>query len=184
MEKHAGAAWYRTRLLHPVIGVEVVSEDSPSLETATFEMITEPQEQEKWKSETCLIVNDGRTVEEVNQSYNSQTMTSKGKQCTLTVVTNPRSGDVGLIVWLSHVVGGHNLKLISETWMEQLVYEQNEAGSNRPFVGEKIEDLHQKLPRSTVQAYLDSFAPSEQILGQVRKMSKFAAMRYSKVNTI
>jgi hypothetical protein len=181
MEKHARAAWYQTRLLHPVIGVEVLSKEDPSLDNASFQMITDVEEQEKWALETCLIVNDGRTVEEVNQSYNNQIMTSTGKKCTLTVVTNPRSGDVGLIVWMSHVVGGHNIKLISETWIEQLVKEQSEPSI---FVAEKLEDLHQRLPRSTVQAYLDTYKPTEEVFGMVRKMSKFAAMRYSKVRGI
>lgn len=180
MKKRLCAAWYQVRQKHPVVAVKVVSSEDSSLDFATFQAVDSEQEFTKWAKETCFIVDDGRSLEDVRSSFIRDPMTTPGKQVGLTLVTSPRVGPVGLAVQVTHILNSHNMMRTMETVAEELV--KQGTASRMSFKKENIEVVKAKLPRSSTDAYKKQFKPTEDDVNSARKVAANAAQRYAKVS--
>lgn len=179
LRKRLYSAWYQVRQKHPVIAVKVCSSKDSNLDFATFQAVNDEHEFTLWAKETCFIVDDGRSLEDIRSNFIKTQLTTPGKQACLTLVTSPRVGPVGLALQVTHVLNSQNILRIMETVAEELM--KQDSTSSVPFEREIIEAVRTKLPRSSIDAYKDQFKPSKDDVDSAQIIAARAAQRYAKV---
>ncbi|KAL3431936.1 hypothetical protein BDV09DRAFT_198208 [Aspergillus tetrazonus] len=130
------AAWHRTRLVHPVIGVEF-----PALSHASYALHHTAKEAEHWASRTC-IVETGTTINDVYLARSRE----KASRISMTLVLDPIRGSRGCVLNMSHTLISVDIFLIMQEFIAQLSYPDAETGVAGVFSPE-AETMHAIIPR-------------------------------------
>lgn len=179
LEERVEAAWLKTRQEIPMIGVALLGSQ---LSQATFEALVTPTAAQDWLHNTCHTVSDGTSFEELHHRRTMIPLDDQsGKLPEVHVVTRPRTGLRGFVIHSSHVLNGHFILRIMDSFGRHLV----EVGSVRSFADvfqpEEIGSVQVRLPISTSYAYKQKFGqPTEEELAQVLLEQSTAAERGNK----
>ncbi|KAL4738511.1 hypothetical protein BDV11DRAFT_170933 [Aspergillus similis] len=130
------AAWYRTRLIHPVIGVEF-----PALSHASYALHHTAKEAEHWASRTCIV----ETNSTINDVYLARSR-EKASRISMTLVLDPIRGPRGCVLNMSHTLISVDIFLIMQEFIAQLARPDAEAGIAGVFSPE-AETMHAIIPR-------------------------------------
>ncbi|KAL4746983.1 hypothetical protein BDW72DRAFT_197194 [Aspergillus terricola var. indicus] len=130
------AAWYRTRLIHPVIGVEF-----PALSHASYALHHTAREAEQWASRTC-IVETNTTINDVHLARSRE----KASRISMTLVLDPIRGPRGCVLNMSHTLISVDIFLIMQEFIAQLARPDADAGIAGIFSPE-AETMHAIIPR-------------------------------------
>ncbi|UZJ55944.1 hypothetical protein CBS101457_005264 [Exobasidium rhododendri] len=182
LEERFHAAWFFVRKIHPVIGLELVS-PGKRLDFATFNGLTTKQEATEWAEDTCFLVKDGRSVEDVEFACKQHPIISPGKRANVHLVIDPRIGPSGFVLHSSHVLSGHHALKILETIGEQLANDASSQGLQRAFQCEDLDELLPRLPKSAITAYEEELKPTSRDIEHAWATQANAAERYTK-NTL
>lgn len=147
------AAWYRTRLALPMLGVKLPSD---ALGTAVFEPFTSLADVQAWVEETALVIDDGRSLERVARDLKSEKMQSKDRLPRMHLVV--RDGQIeGAAFQCSHVLSGHYILTVYDEFAKQMVRGECELGLTANVTSrEEAEEVKRRLPVSTHWAYEQS----------------------------
>ncbi|KAL4903337.1 hypothetical protein BDW74DRAFT_186028 [Aspergillus multicolor] len=139
------AAWYRTRLVHPVIGV-----DFPTLTAASYPLHRTAKQAKGWTSRTCCI--ESKTT--VNDVYLDRSREKMG-DISLTLVLDPARGPRGCVLNIAHTLMNVDLFLIVQEYIHQLADPENERGVEGIFDSslETVQGIRPRLPQSLTNAY-------------------------------
>lgn len=136
------AAWWRTRLQHPVVGVTL------GLDNLVFEPILAAEDAREWAERTAGIASN-TTVESVQL----ERARSPLDDTSMTLVADPSSGLPGCVLNISHTLVNHEALAITTTFLKELVSVHDGWDLEDVFVGENPECALQLLPRSLAYAY-------------------------------
>ncbi|KAL4987892.1 hypothetical protein BDW68DRAFT_177371 [Aspergillus falconensis] len=149
------AAWYRTRLILPVIGVEF-----PTLSHASYALHRSAKDAERWTSQTC-IVETNTTIDDVYLARSRE----KASHISMTLVLDPIRGPRGCVLNMSHTLISVDIFLIMQEFIAQLARPDADAGIAAVFSpqSETMHAIIPRLPQSLGHAYSHSHTGS---LGQ------------------
>ncbi|RDW93017.1 uncharacterized protein DSM5745_00339 [Aspergillus mulundensis] len=139
------AAWYRTRLVHPVIGVHF-----PTLEQASYALHQTASEAKQWTQQTCLV----ETKTTVNDVYLARSRAKMGA-ISMTLVLDPARGPRGCVLNISHTLMNADFFVIVQEYIAQLGNTENERGVEGIFnpTLETVQSISPRLPQSLSNAY-------------------------------
>ncbi|KAL6233918.1 hypothetical protein BDW75DRAFT_241560 [Aspergillus navahoensis] len=142
------AAWYRTRLIHPVIGVEF-----PTVWHAAYAFHHTAKDAEHWASQTCIIETD-TTINDVYLARSRE----KTSHISMTLVLDPIRGPRGCVLNMSHTLISLDIFLIMQEFIVQLARADAEAGIEGVFssASETMHAMIPRLPQSLGHAYSHS----------------------------
>lgn len=186
LRQRFGVAVWMVRGHLPELGTWSVDEatgSSPDLDHVTFTAIETVQEAQKWIGETAILVEDGRTIDDVVTLTSNRRIEPAGKQFRIFLVANPRDGKPGIVINASHVLNGHRMLIQGCAILRALVdgrlaalFEASpdpRAALEAVFVPEELSGLLRKLPISLNTAYNDKYKPGpEQLEAGMNKFSE------------
>ncbi|KAL4995388.1 hypothetical protein BDV10DRAFT_203100 [Aspergillus recurvatus] len=173
------AAWYRTRLIHPVIGVEF-----PTLSHASYALHHTAKDVEHWTSQTCIV----ETNTTINDVYLARSR-EKTSRISMTLVLDPVRGPRGCVLDMSHTLISVDIFLIMQEFIAQLARPDTEAGIAAVFSpqSESMHAIMPRLPQSLGHAYshchtgsLSHRQPSARDLQDALEMYQHAQSRWSR----
>lgn len=136
------AAWWRTRLQHPVVGVTLEVDD------LVFEPIFAAEDARAWAERTAVAASNTAV-----ESVQLERARSPLADTSMTLVADPSSGLPGLVLNMSHALVNHELYAIVKTFLKELVSAHDGWDLEDVFVTEDPECALHLLPRSLAYAY-------------------------------
>ncbi|KAL4790267.1 hypothetical protein BDV19DRAFT_402210 [Aspergillus venezuelensis] len=150
LKRRHQAAWWRTRQLLPVVGV-----DFPTLETASFNLLDTLDAARKWTERSSIIASN-TTVDDIYLSRSR----SNQESLTMTLVVDPVRGSRGCVLSMSHTLISTNIYRILQEYIFQLANPHSALGLAGTFKPENAKDITSRLPISLSHAYNLTHAPT------------------------
>ena len=179
--KRMCAAWFLARQDEPVVGIDLVSDDN-KLDKATFKCLQTIEEARDWMSDTLLVVDDGRSVMDVQAATVARPIPSRGRKPIMHIVLKPKINAMGIVYNCPHVLSGHHAIFVLEQFVQHLCDDRSELGLEHVFFPEKPGPLIPKLPRSCVKAYEETFKPTEEDIDNGMEHQQNAMSRWNNVS--
>ena len=181
LEQRLHAAWFRVRQVHPVVGVSLVSPEG-ALSHAAFHALQTAEEAARWAEQTCTIVGDGRSVQDVAHACKQHALSLPGKQAALYLISAPRIGPMGFVLNCSHVLSGHHALQVLETIAAEIAKDECDRGLSHNFWREELHITRDRLPISSARAYEEKFPPADRDTDEAWRIQAAAAERYTRVS--
>ncbi|KAL4943079.1 hypothetical protein BDV06DRAFT_235023 [Aspergillus oleicola] len=143
LKRRHQAAWWRTRHIMPVVGV-----DFPTLDTASFKLIDTLEGAKKWTEQSSVIATN-TTVDDVYLARSRSNQSS----LTMTLVVDPIRGSRGCVLSMSHTLISTNMYRIFQEYIFQLARPDTALGLSKVFAPETARDITPRLPQSLSHAY-------------------------------
>ena len=179
--KRMHGAWFLARQDEPVVGVNLVSPEG-KLDKATFNCLQTIEEARDWMSDTLIVVDDGRSVYDVQAASVGRALSSRGRKPVMHVVLKPRISTIGVVYNCPHVLSGHHAIFVLEAFVQHLCDDRCENGLEAVFSPESPDLITPRLPRSCVRAYEETFDPSEEDIDQGMEHQQNAMSRWNNVS--
>ena len=169
LKRRHQAAWWRTRRIHPIVGVTF------DLENARFRSMDTVAEAKKWASDTCRVATN-TSVYDAYLERSRQTLDAT----TMTLVSDPARGSRGCVLNISHTLSGHVGFHIMQEFLTQLANPDTELGIDGIFTPEHIFDVKPYLPQSLSHAYSLIHQATPKDLQEVLQSQERAQQRWQR----
>ncbi|KAL4929718.1 uncharacterized protein BDV17DRAFT_290425 [Aspergillus undulatus] len=170
LKRRHQAAWWRTRRIHPVVGV-----DFPAIEEASFNVIESRKAAEDWASRTCRVATN-TTVDDV---YIERSRKARDTT-TMTLVIDPSRGARGCVLSMSHTLVSTMIYRIIQEYIFQLARPDTELGLAAVFQPESAAEASSRLPSSLSNAYHLTHNPTPSDLQDAFAMHQRAQERWAR----